>query len=570
MYQARAVGRQPELGRERPMNQRHFWSFLSAGVAASALLAASANAQGLSGAVTSVEEPTMEGVLVTAKKDGSTIAVTVVTDAQGKYSFPPDRIGPGKYNISVRAIGYVIDGAKSTEVPEGKAGNFDIKLSKTKNVASQLSNGEWLMSMPGSDKDKQFLDACAGCHTYQRIVNSTYEAEDFRGIFRRMGSYSPGSMPTKPQPLLPGPRGERPAVNDRDAPRAADFLTKVNLSQGPSHSYQYKTYPRPKGRATKVIITEYDLPRKDWEPHDVILDHEGMVWFSDFGDQFMGRMDPKTGKVEAFPLPMMKTDGSPKGGLEISEAPNGDIWESGMYQGGIYRWDRATGKVQAYKIPDKWQTPSTQESMVSPQHSDVDGFVWTNDQQNHSLLRLDPKKGAYEQMGETKDAAGKPIPGYGMPTDLKNRPFLLEFSGTRVGWYNPETKVAEVFSTPFQGSAPRRGRVDAKGRLFFAEYRGNGVGMFDPATKTIKEWKLPTPWSAPYDVVATSKGEVWAGSMLNDYVNRLDTTTGEVVDYLLPRTTNIRRVFVDEKGPRPVLWVGSNHGASVVKVEPLD
>ena len=152
----------------------------------------------------------MEGVLVTAKKEGSTIAVTVVTDASGKYSFPADRLGPGKYNIAIRAVGYQIDGAKTAEVPEGKPGSFDIKLAKTRNLEAQMSNGEWLLSMPGSDRDKQFLDACAGCHTYQRIVNSTYEAEDFLAIFKRMGSYSPGSMPTKPQPLLPGPRGERP------------------------------------------------------------------------------------------------------------------------------------------------------------------------------------------------------------------------------------------------------------------------------------------------------------------------------------------------------------------------
>ena len=539
---------------------------------ATVLYAAPSLAQGLSGTVTSAAEPKMEGVLVTAKKDGSTIAVTVVTDQDGKYSFPADRLGPGKYNIAIRAVGYVIDGTKATEVPEGKAGSFDIKLAKTKNLEAQLSNGEWLLSIPGADKDKQFMDACAGCHTYQRIVNSTYEAEDFQNnIFKRMGSYSPGSMPTKPQPLLPGPRGERPAVSNAQAPKAAEILARANLSQGPKRDYELKTYPRPKGRATKVIITEYDLPRKDWEPHDVIVDREGMVWFSDFGDQFMGRMDPKTGKVEAFELPMMKTDGSPKGGLEISEAPNGDVWVSGMYQGGIYRWERATKKVHAYKLPEKMQTPSTQESMVSPQHSDVNGYVWTNDQQDHSVIRLNVKTGEFEHMGETKDANGKPIPGYGMPTDLKNRPFLLEFSGTRVGWFDPEKKVAEVFTTPFQGSAPRRGRVDKQGRLWFAEYRGNGIGMFDPETKAIKEWKMPTPWSAPYDVVANSDGSnVWAGSMLNDFVNRLDTKTGDVVDYLLPKTTNIRRVFVEEKGGKQALWVGSNHGASVVKVEPLD
>jgi len=58
--------------------------------------------------------------------------------------------------------------------------------------------------------------------------------------------------------------------------------------------------------------------------------------------------------------------------------------------------------------------------------------------------------------------------------------------------------------------------------------------------------------------------------MLNDQVARLNTKTGEFVEYLLPRTTNIRRVFVVDSGPRPVFWAGSNHGASIVKLEPLD
>jgi virginiamycin B lyase len=58
--------------------------------------------------------------------------------------------------------------------------------------------------------------------------------------------------------------------------------------------------------------------------------------------------------------------------------------------------------------------------------------------------------------------------------------------------------------------------------------------------------------------------------MLSDRVSRLDPRTGESVEYLLPRTTNIRRVFVDDSTGPVTLWVGSNHGASIIKVEPLD
>ena len=62
----------------------------------------------LSGVVSSQEEGNMEGVLVNAKKEGSTITITVVTDAKGNYSFPADRLSPGKYTISIRASGYTL------------------------------------------------------------------------------------------------------------------------------------------------------------------------------------------------------------------------------------------------------------------------------------------------------------------------------------------------------------------------------------------------------------------------------------------------------------------------------
>jgi streptogramin lyase len=95
--------------------------------------------------------------------------------------------------------------------------------------------------------------------------------------------------------------------------------------------------------------------------------------------------------------------------------------------------------------------------------------------------------------------------------------------------------------------------------------------MFDPATEQMKEFKLPKAWGNPYDVVPSKGGaEVWTGSMSNDHVSRLDTKSGEITEYLLPRTTNIRRVSVQETGPRPVLWVGNNHGSAIVRVEPLE
>jgi hypothetical protein len=58
--------------------------------------------------------------------------------------------------------------------------------------------------------------------------------------------------------------------------------------------------------------------------------------------------------------------------------------------------------------------------------------------------------------------------------------------------------------------------------------------------------------------------------MNTDRILRVDLESGEYTEYPLPSQTNIRRVFVDNATPPPTFWVGNNHHATLVKVEPLD
>jgi streptogramin lyase len=58
--------------------------------------------------------------------------------------------------------------------------------------------------------------------------------------------------------------------------------------------------------------------------------------------------------------------------------------------------------------------------------------------------------------------------------------------------------------------------------------------------------------------------------MANDRVARIDPKTGQTTEYQLPKSTNVRRVWIDNSTTPVTFWVGSNHGASIVKVEPLD
>jgi streptogramin lyase len=528
------------------------------------------SAAAMTGQVTSAEEGPMEGVLVSAKKQGSTITVTVAADAKGQYSFPADRLAAGRYALAVRAAGYDLDGPKEVDIaPGGSAA--DIRLVKAKNLANQLSNAEWLISAPGPDNLKANLTNCVSCHTLQRVFTSAHDAEEFKQIFKRMGSYAPGSTPVHPQKLLPGPRGDRSPMPASQFEATSAWLASVNLNSSETLSYELLTLPRPKGAATKVIYTEYDLPRKAAQPHDVIVDRDGMVWYSDFSNQFAGVLDPKTGKATDIPIPELKPE-QPKGSLEIElEAGEKNVWLALMYQAGLARIDRITHEVAMYPYPKEWQSTSAQASMVSPQHADVDGKVWSNNQDVHTMYRLDVKTGQYEDLGPSKDPRGKQISAYGMPTDLENNVYQLEFGGTSIGLRDAKTGAVTIYETPIKNSRPRRGRVDGQNRLWLAEYGGNAIGLFDPKTASIKEYRLPSKWGAPYDVVPNKDAsQVWTGSMLNDLVARLDTKSGQVTEYLLPRPTNIRRVFVQETGQKTALWIGSNHNASIVKVEPLE
>ena len=552
------------------MQSRNLLLALGAAAMAVALELVPAQAQApmaLSGQVSSAAEGPMEGVIVSAKREGSTTTISVVSDSSGRFSFPASRLAPGRYSLAIRAVGYDLEAPKSADVAADGTTTAEIKLRPTKNLAKQLTNAEWLASFPGTDTQKKALLNCISCHDLDRIVSSNHDAAEFVQVFDRMTGYYPGSTPQHPQRLLGDARrnlGQAAGVK-----AMAEYLASVNLSRDEVWNYPLKTLPRPTGRATRVVITEYDLPRKQIQPHDVIVDADGMVWFTHFGEQFLGKLDPKTGQVSEYPLPVLKP-GYPVGTLDLETDKAGNLWIAMMYQGGVARFDKATEKFQTWKIPNQWQTDATQQAFLTPTYSDVDGKVWVKNSDRAQILRLDPATGQWENLGSFKDANNRTI------TSTASRPTtttisICSISPPRISASStPRPASSPSTARRFANSRPRRGAVDEQNRLWFAEYAGNAIGMFDPKTEKIQEWVLPTPWGQPYDVVTDKNGEAWTGSMLSDRVSRLDPKTGEFVEYLLPKTTNIRRVFVDNSTSPVTFWVGSNHGASIVKVEPLD
>lgn len=523
----------------------------------------------LTGTVTSQAEGPMEGVIVGARKTGSPVTTWVVSNAQGQYTFPRERLEPGKYAIQIRAVGYELP--KTPVDLTGQSGRLDLQLNQVTGtkLALQLSNGEWFMSIPGTPQQKSLLGGCVTCHTLQRIMFSHFNTEEMAQVVHRMSLHTNNSSPMHPW--------MRPVDNTRHTPTAGElafgkYLASINLSATDTFPFPLKTLPRPKGKATQVIYTSYELPRADASPHDEVFDAEGNVWYSDFNSQFIGKLDPKTGKVVEYPVPQSRFGQIAQGGLQIDIDREGRIYYGNMSQMQIVRLDPKTGKMETFKAPiPESELGDGHLTMIDPAFQQVDGKIWANvafaTGEAGGTWHIDLATNTWTRV--KYPPGSPPARAYDVVADSKNNVYGMHMNNDKLWMTDGKTLKTVWYDFPIKGGGCRRGHIDSDDRVWCGGFNVNTVAMFDPRTQKITEWKVPTEWTRPYDAQFDDRTYAWAAGMDNDLAVRLNPQTGEFTDYLLPHETNVRHVEVQKSGPLSSLWLGDQHGGTIVRVEPL-
>ncbi len=543
------------------------------------LLAQSADPVALSGVVSSREEGVMEGVVISARLDGANFTVSVVSDAHGKYTFPRSHLDPGRYTLSIRAVGYDLKGPSSAFVAEGKISIANLKLAKTKNLAGQLSSLEWIMSATGTEEQKNKVMyqtvSCAYCHALERVMKSSHTADEFVDLITRMQKYyTDGSAVSRDK------RG-RGQIGPPDQVAAADqnpiwgreplgvpkkvlaaYLATINLSNGrTTWPYELKTLPRPTGKSTRVIITQYDMPRPDTVPHDLDIDSSGTIWYTDESRMFFGKMNPKTGEFKEYSLPPVPPGDLP-GARDIQVDRDGNLWfPRRVANAGIVmtRFNPRTEELSTIA------GAGTQFMTIGP-----DGKIWAG------WSRIDPKTMKVEASYSWEKSPNLPPGPHRQYVDLtvvnsKGNPYAPDIGGSYIIGIDAETSVARFFQVPTPLSSPRRGRMDAQDRFWFAEYTGDKIGMFDTRTEKFQEWPAPREYTTPYAVSAPDKnGYVYATSNTAERLMRLDPKTGEIVEYQIPTEFDSKKIAFDPTTTRTVLWMCNTRTARMMKVEPLD
>ena len=274
-------------------------------------------------------------------------------------------------------------------------------------------------------------------------------------------------------------------------------------------------------------------------PHDTLLDKAGNVWFSDFQHQFISKLDPKTGKVTRYPVPISKP-GFPTGGLMITMDKDGNIWEGMMGQAQIAMLDPKTEKVSIYLAPD-WDKGDTRFTMIDALHSHVDGKLWTKTNggpdPNHpnKLYQFDL---ATKTFNEVLPPPGKrDIAAYGLITDLDNNVYGLDNNPAQRQIWRTNAKTGETtyIDLPTGMGGARRGHIDSQNRLWFSQFHANRYARYDAKTRNITVWDVPVPYAGAYDVQFDDVKYAWGADMSTDLVQRLNVETGEWDSISCPR-----------------------------------
>lgn len=238
-------------------------------------------------------------------------------------------------------------------------------------------------------------------------------------------------------------------------------------------------------------VAYYPVP-EGAHPHDVAPAPDGTVWYTTQAQGALGRLDPRTGKVEQIPL---GPDSAPHG---VIVGPDGAAWVTDGGRNAILRVDPATKDVRAWPLPDP-SRPANLNTAAFDRH----GRLWFTGQ-NGIYGRLDPRTGAM-QVFDDPDGRGP----YGIAATPSGEIYYASLAGSHIARVDLETGRKERIDPPTPNQGARRVWADGKGRIWVSEWNAGQVSVFDPASKAWRAWKLPGSRPRAYAVYVDERGTVW-------------------------------------------------------------
>jgi virginiamycin B lyase len=578
-----------------------------AGLAIVGFASAASADQLLTGTVTSATGQKLEGVQVSAKKDGSTITTNVYTDTNGEYFFPA--MADGKYRVWAQALSFETNKGE-VNLTSGTRHDFKLNIITDQEARIKQMPPEMLVDALPQDTvadaniKKVFQNECTGCHTPGYPLQFKFDEAGWNKVINLM-KVVPGS-------------GEYPGANAKVSPiiefNRKELAAYLARARGPGEtSMKFKDRPRPTGEAARVVWTTYDLPLNpaagigtqgvktaaevndgsDWSlgvtsklgqmPHDGGMGLDGTLYFTNNNPNTMatvGKVNAKTGEVTW--LKVDGRNGRAAGAHGLVRDNDGNFWfDVNPGRRALGKLDTKTDKISVY------QTPSNMSPLGGAVTMDVDGKgkIWAS--APDGAVRFDPVSEEFTDFKSVQPYKSPKGSGmtYGAAGDRDGNGWWAQMALDTVGHGDTASgKSTEVrlpavkdamdrvtpnarefyenynelsFNTPLPWSeGPRRMGADKNADvLWVGNSWGASLARIDTKTMQTTIVPMPDPAYQPYHIVVDSHHNVWGNLWTADRILKYDPSTSQWTAFDLPtRGTEIRHIsLLEQNGVEKVI-----------------
>ena len=530
---------------------------------------------GARGAVSVTGGGPVEGVGVQLIAAETAIRTTVYTGADGRFEFPTLKTGlytlriprPMEFKPYVRESVRIDGQTRLDEIALQRVSETYL-LPPTPDILAQLTGSEWMLNLSGTGEEKRvFTLGCGmGCHSYQQVFRNRYDEHGWELILQRMlrsgSSTLFGSLVPDETTL---DRAGRPMLEDEAF--LARWLARVRGPDSTDAQLQY--LPRERGRSTRVVVTEYELPRELLAPHDVHGDADGNIWYSAHRSPYVGVLDPDTGIVTEHRIPdkAQATPGALPGTHRVWIDNEGLVWFSEGWASRLTALDPRSGQV-VHRFDQR--TPEGQGVFQANFAMDAEGDAYTTRGQ----------RGGARVVAKTDGETGEVVQQFPLRTlATYNYDNIVTpdgrywaggaYIGNRIGWLDTQTGEIWEADTPTKQSNPARGGFDLHGNGWFGG-RGGMLIKIDPTARRITEYPPPIPYDTFYEVMPDKNGEIWAGGLQSGRFWRFNPATEQWTGYMMPEPyAHDRRTWIDNSTDPVTVWF-VDHNGYMVRIQPLD
>lgn len=254
-------------------------------------------------------------------------------------------------------------------------------------------------------------------------------------------------------------------------------------------------------------------------PHNLIVDDGGIVWYAGNRAGHIGRLDPESGEIQKFPMPGCG-EGDPDMVSELPECQvrdphtlifdgSGGIWFTAQGANVIGHFDPTTGDVHVSEVPTERARPY---GIVT----DENGRPWVAMVGTYKLATVDPETFELTEIPLPREEANPRR--IGLTSD--GGVWYVDYSQGYVGRYDPETGEFQEWQAPSAGEArPYAMTVDDEDRIWFVETgpEPNRFVGFDPETEEFFDI-TPVPsggGTVRHMMFHAPTGSIWFGADTN-------------------------------------------------------